>query len=226
MSATFENSTMVIWLEKVRRPLIFIQISKNGNVQTPVRSHSFQMLGRLWSKSFKLRFSSTWAKNFHMYKMDFEEAEEPEMKLPEFTRSWRKQGSSRKASTSASLLTLNPLMTWITTKCGKFLKRWEYQIILPASWEICMQVKKQQLEQDMEQLTGSKLRKKYVEAIYCHPAYLTSMQITPCKMPGWMNHKLESRLTGEGVGEGFRIGDTCIPMAYSCQCMAKATTVL
>ena len=89
-----------------------------------------------------------------------------------------------------------------------------------------MQVKKQQLEQDMEQLTGSKLRKKYVKAVYCHPAYLTSMQITPCKMPGWMNHKLESRLTGEGVGGGFRIGDTCIPMAYSCQCMAKTTTVL
>ena len=55
---------------------------------------------------------------------------------------------------------------------------------------------------------------------------LTSMQITSCKMPGWMNHKLESRLTREGVGGGFRIGDTCIPMAYSCQCMAKTTTIL
>ena len=60
-----------------------------------------------------------------------------------------------------------------------------------------MQVKKQQLEQDMEQLTGSKLRKKYVKAVYCHPAYLTSMQSTSCKMPGWMNHKLGSRLLGE-----------------------------
>ena len=55
---------------------------------------------------------------------------------------------------------------------------------------------------------------------------LTSMQITSCKMPGWMNHKLESRLTREGVGGGCRIGDTCIPMAYSCQCMAKSTTIL
>ena len=58
-----------------------------------------------------------------------------------------------------------------------------------------------------------------------HPAYL-SLQSTSCKMPGWMNHKLESRLTGKGVGEGFRIGDTYIPMAYSCQCMAKTTTIL
>ena len=64
----------------------------------------------------------------------------------------------------------------ITTNCGKFLKRWEYQIILPASWETCMQVKKQRLEPDMEQQTGSKLGKEYVKAVYCHPAYLTYMQ--------------------------------------------------
>ena len=57
--------------------------------------------------------------------------------------------------------------------CGKFLKRWEYQTTLPASWEACIQVKKQQLEPDMEQQTGSKLRKKYVKAVYCHPAYFT-----------------------------------------------------
>ena len=55
---------------------------------------------------------------------------------------------------------------------GKFLKRWEYQTTLPASWEICMQVKKQQLELDMEQQTGSKSGKEYIKAMYCHPAYL------------------------------------------------------
>ena len=60
-----------------------------------------------------------------------------------------------------------------------------------------MQVKKQQLEPDMEQWTGSKLGKEYVKAVYCHPAYLTCMQSTSCKMPGWMKHKLESRLPGE-----------------------------
>ena len=68
---------------------------------------------------------------------------------------------------------LKPLAVCITTNCGKFLKRWEYQITLPASWEICMQVKKQQLEPEMEQQTGSKLGKEYVKAVYCPLAYLT-----------------------------------------------------
>ena len=60
-----------------------------------------------------------------------------------------------------------------------------------------MQVKKQQLELDMEQRSGSKLGKEYIKAVYCHPAYLTYMQSTSCEMPGWMKHKLESRLPGE-----------------------------
>ena len=60
-----------------------------------------------------------------------------------------------------------------------------------------MQVKKQQLEPDVEQETGFKSGKEYVKAVYCHPAYLTYMQSTSCEMPGWMNHKLESRLLGE-----------------------------
>ena len=84
-----------------------------------------------------------------------------------------------------------------TTNCGKFWKRWEYQTTLPASWETCMQIKKQQLELDMEQQTGSKLGKEYIKAVYCHPAYLAYMHSTSCEMPGWMNHKLESRLLGE-----------------------------
>ena len=69
--------------------------------------------------------------------------------------------------------------------------RWEYQTTLPASWETCMQDKKQQLELDMEQWTGSKLRKEYVKAVYCHPAYLTYMQSTSYEMLSWMKHKLE-----------------------------------
>ena len=90
-----------------------------------------------------------------------------------------------------------PLTVWFTINCGKFLKRWEYHTTLPASWEICMQVKKQQLEPDMEQQTGSKLGKEYVKAVHCHPAYLAYMQSTLYKMLGWMNHKLESRFPGE-----------------------------
>ena len=68
---------------------------------------------------------------------------------------------------------------------------------LPASYEACMQIKKQQLELDMKQQIGSKLGKEYVKAVYCHPAYLTYMQSTSCKMLDWMKHKLESRLPGE-----------------------------
>ena len=60
-----------------------------------------------------------------------------------------------------------------------------------------MQVRKQQLQLNMEQQTGSKSRKEYVKAVYCHPAYLAYMQSTSCEMPHWMKHKLESRLPGE-----------------------------
>ena len=86
---------------------------------------------------------------------------------------------------------------WITINCGNIWKRWEYQTTWPASWEICRQVKNQQLELDMEQQTGSKLGKEYVKAVYCHPAYLTYMQSTSWEMWGWMKHKLESRLLRE-----------------------------
>ena len=97
----------------------------------------------------------------------------------------------------ALLTTLKPLTVWITTNCGKFWKRWEYQTTWPASWEICMQVKKQQLELDMKQQTGSKSGKEYVKAVYCHLAYLTSTQSTSWETLGWKKHKLESRLPGE-----------------------------
>ena len=82
-------------------------------------------------------------------------------------------------------------------KLWKILKDMGYQTTWPASWEICMQVRKQQLELDMKQWTGSKLGKECVKAVYCHPAFLTSMQSTSWEMLGWKKHKLESRLPGE-----------------------------
>ena len=125
----------------------------------------------------------------------FRKDREPETKLPTSLGSSKKQESSRK--TSALLTMLKPLTVWIRTNCGKFFKRWEYQTIWPASWETCVQVKKQQLELDMEQQTGSKSGKEYVKAVYCHPAYLTYMQSTSWEMLDWMKHKLESRLPRE-----------------------------
>ena len=138
-----------------------------------------------------------WTINYQIFKLDLEKAEELEIKLPTSAGSLKKQESSRKTSISA-LLTMPKLLTvWITINCGKFWKRWEYQTTWHASSEICVQVRKQQLELDMEQQTGSKSGKKYVKAVYCHPAYLTYMQSTLWDMLGWMKHKLESRLPGE-----------------------------
>ena len=87
-----------------------------------------------------------WIVNFQMFKLVLEKAEEPEIKLPRSFGSSKKQESSRKTSTSALLTMPKPLTVWIRINCGKFLTRWEYQTTWPASWEICMQVRKQQLE--------------------------------------------------------------------------------
>ena len=113
--------------------------------------------------------------NFQMFKLDLEKAEEPEIILPTSSKSSKKQESSRKTSTSGLLTVPKPLTVRITINYGKFLKKWKYHTTWPASWEICMQVKKQQLEPDMEQKAGSKLGKEYIKAVYCHPAYLTYM---------------------------------------------------
>ena len=120
-----------------------------------------------------------------------------EIKFPTSSGSSKKQESSRKTSTSALFTTPKPLNMWITTNCGKFFKNREHQTTWPASWEICMQVKMHQLEQDMEQQAGSKLGKEYVKAVYCHPVYLTYMESTSWEILGWMKHKLDSRLPRE-----------------------------
>ena len=73
-----------------------------------------------------------------------------------------------------------------------------------------MQIKKQQLEQDMEQQTGSKSGKEYIKAVYCHPAYLTSVQSTSWETLGWRKHKLESRLLGEIIKNLRNANDTCL----------------
>ena len=94
--------------------------------------------------------------NFQMFKLVLEKAEEPEIKLPSSIGSKKEQESSRITSISALLTTPKPLAVWIKTNYGKFFKRREYQTTWPASWETCIQVKKQQWELDMEQKTGSK----------------------------------------------------------------------
>ena len=137
-----------------------------------------------------------WTENFQMFKLDLEKAEKPEIKLPTSVGSSKKQRVPEK-----HLLLLywlpKPLTVWITINCGKFWKRWEYQTTWPAFWEICIQVKKQQLELDMEQQTGSKSGKEYIKTVYCHPAYLIHMQSTSWEMLDWVKHKLESIFPAE-----------------------------
>ena len=125
------------------------------NAQTTAQLHSSHMLVKQCSKFSKPGFSNMWTVNFLVFKLVLEKTEEPEIKLPTSVGSLKKQESSRKTSPSASLSMLKPLTVWVTTNCGKFFKRREYKTTWPASWKICMQIRKQQLELDMEQQIGS-----------------------------------------------------------------------
>ena len=160
---------------------VFIPISKKGNAKeysnyctTALISHASKVMLKILPQFVELRcFHSSWNVNFQMFKLDLEKAEEPEIKWPTSTGPSKKQESSRNTSTSALLTMPKPLTMWITMNCGKLFKRWDYQTTWPASWEICMQVKKQQLEPELEQWTDSELGKEYIKAVYCHLAYLT-----------------------------------------------------
>ena len=103
-----------------------------------------------------LKFFQTRLQQYMNCELPDVKAEEPKIKLPTSAGSWKKQESSRKLSISALLTMPKPLTVWITVNCGKFWKRWEYQTTWPASWETCMQIRKQQLKLDMQQQTGSK----------------------------------------------------------------------
>ena len=193
MPANLENSAVATGLEKV----IFHSNPKERQTTAPLLSSP--RLAKYCSKFSKLGFNSTWTENLQMFKLVLEKAEEPENKLPTSIGSEKKQENyRRKKKPISALLTMwKPLTVWITENCGKFFSRWEYQTTLPASWEMCMQVKKQQLEMGMEQQTGSILGKEYIKAVYCHPAYLAYMQNKSWEILDWMKHKLESRLTGQ-----------------------------
>ena len=99
---------------------------------------------------------------------------------------------------------------WVTTNCGEFLKRWGYQTTLPASWETCLPVKKQQLELDMEQWTGSKLGKQYVKAVYCHPAYLNLYAEYIMQNAGLDESQAEINISRKNISNFRYIDDTII----------------
>ena len=139
------------------------------------------MLARLCPKFFKLGYNSIWTENFQTYKLGLGKAEDTETKLPTFVeKAWEFQ-----KNVYVCFIKYATGFDCVDHNKGKFLKRWEYQTNLSASWETCVWVKKQQLELDMEQWTGSKLGKEYVTVVYCHPAYLSYVQSTSCKMLDW-----------------------------------------
>ena len=133
-------------LHSVWKRSVFIPIPKKSNAKECSNYCKIVLISHASSKFSKPGFNSMWIVSFQMFKLHLEKAEEPDIRLPTSVGLSKKQESSRKTSTSALLTTPKPLTVWITTNCGKFLKRWEYQTTLPASWETCMQVKKQQLE--------------------------------------------------------------------------------
>ena len=138
---------------------VFIPIPKNGNPKECSNYRVVALLShgsKVMLKILQPGFSNLWTENFQMFKLVLEKAEEPGIKLPISTGSSKKQESSRKTSISALLTMPKALTVWITINCGKFLKRWGYQTTWLVSWETCMQVRKQQLELNMEQQSGSK----------------------------------------------------------------------
>ena len=153
-ASKFGNSSVARGLEKVSFNSNPKWKALLKNAQTTIQLLSSHTLVKQCSKFSKPGFSNMWTVNFQMFKLDLEKPGEPEIKLPTSAWSSKKQGSSRETSIYA-LLTMH-LTLWITMNCGKFWKRKEYQTTWPASWETYMQVRKQQLEVDMEQQTGSK----------------------------------------------------------------------
>ena len=130
-----------------------------------------------------------------MFQLDLEKAEEPEIKLPTSAGLSKTQKSSRK-NIYFCLVDYTKAFDCVNhNKLWKFLKRWEYRSTWPASWEICMQVKKQQLELGMEQQAGSKSGKEFVKAVHYHPAYLTYMQSTWWQLPGEISITSDIKIT-------------------------------
>ena len=130
-----------------------------------------------------------------MYKLDFKRAEEPEIKLPTSIGSQRKQENSSKI---ICFIDFSKAFDSVDhNKLWKILKELGILDYLACLLRNQYAGQESTVRTNMEQQTVSKLGKVYVKAVYCHPAYLTSMQSTSGKMPGWMNYKLESILWGE-----------------------------
>ena len=138
---------------------VFIPVPKKGNPKECSNYHKIALISHASKVMLKIsqgRLQQYMNRELSDFQAGFRKAAEPEIKLPTSAGSSKKQESSRKISISALLTMPKPSTVWVTINCGKFWNRWEYQTTGPASWETCMQVRKQQVELDMEQQAGSK----------------------------------------------------------------------
>ena len=168
------------WPQDWRRS-VFIPFPKKGNYCTiALITHASKVM----LKILQARFQQYVNRECPDVQAEFRKGRGTRDQIAKFCWIIEKEREFQKTSTFASLSTPKLLTVWITTNSGKVFKRWECQTTWPTSWENCRLVKKQQLELDMEEKTGSKSRKEYVKAVYCHPAYLIYMQSTSSEMPG------------------------------------------
>ena len=191
MSANLENSSVATGLDKVSFP----SNPKESNAEECSNYHIMAHIShasKVMLKIFQARLQEYMNHELQMFKLDLEKAEEPEIKLPTSAGSWKKQEGSRKTSISALLTTPKPLTVWITTN-WKILKE------MGLSDHLTCLLRNLYAGQEATVRTGHgttdwfQIGKENVKAVYCHPACLTYIQSTSCKMPGWMKHKLESQ---------------------------------
>ena len=184
------------WPQDWKR-LVFIPIPKRGSAKECFNYHIIVLIShasKVTLKILQVRLQQYVSQELPDIQTGFKKAEEPEIKLPTFIESSKKQKSSRKTSTIDYAKAFGRVDY---NKLWKILEEMTIPDHPASSCEICMRVKKQQLEPDVEQWTGSQSGKESDRAVPCLPVSLTSVQSTSCEMLGWMNHQLESRLPGE-----------------------------
>ena len=180
MPPNLENSEVAIGLEKV---------SFHSNAKECSDYHTNALIShasKAMLKNHQMRLQQYVNWEFINVQAGFRKGRGPEIKLPASTGSSKNQKSSRKTFTSALLTMPKPLTVWITTNWKIFQEMGLPDNLTCLLRNLYVSQEKQQLETDMEQWTGSKVGKEYLKAVYCHPAYLTYMQSTSCKMlTGW-----------------------------------------
>ena len=208
MPANLESSVVATGLEKVS----FIPIPKKGNTKEYLNYHTIALIShtsKVMLKILQVRLQQFMNHDPPDVQVGFRKGRGTRDQIANICWIIKKANEFQKNIYFCFIDYAKALTVWITTNCGKFFKKWEYQTTLPASWEICMQVRKQQLRLDMEQQTGSKSGKEYFKAVYCHPAYLTYMQSASWEMLGWMKHSW-NHIAGRNINKLRYVDDTSL----------------